>query len=190
MTLLSEFEHVCGLLLHRSPLPSVDSASSETQNSLHKKNVTDPQSVFIGQSDRISYQLYCYSEWTSTPKHLQLLQKARPLEAGLSNSAKNPLQLTRQPASSPHRGPPIPLSAALFDAFPVPTDLNAHIQQLVDERMQQMMLAPPMAPPPTAASTMTTVNTSGTSALTRIFDSGVSCHMTPDESILIDCQAH
>lgn len=51
MALRIDFEHVRGLLLHRSPLPSVDAALSEllaeeqTQCSLTKKKQPDPEQV-------------------------------------------------------------------------------------------------------------------------------------------------
>lgn len=57
MALRSDFEHVQGLLLHRSPLPSVDAALSEllveeqTQSSLNRKKHVENEHVLSAKAN-------------------------------------------------------------------------------------------------------------------------------------------
>lgn len=187
MALRPDFEHVCGLLLHRSPLPFVDTALSEllaeeqTQFSLTKKKHVEPTHVL---SANVSTPQNDRSFPPGTNDFCNYCKKKGHWKRDCPTRPQRPNNKNKQSGHQPNRGPMQSYSQRSYadnvtknDNFVhLQMDLTSQIQATVDERMQQLFLASstgstsPTAPTPSASGFATTISgPSGTHDITWIF---------------------
>eukprot|EP00268_Persea_americana_P061956 TRINITY_DN7898_c1_g1_i12.p1 TRINITY_DN7898_c1_g1~~TRINITY_DN7898_c1_g1_i12.p1 ORF type:complete len:419 (+),score=52.49 TRINITY_DN7898_c1_g1_i12:979-2235(+) len=210
----SDFEHARGLLLHRSPLPTVDDGRSEllaeeqTWRSLNRKKLVENDQVLSTKATAQKTERSVPPGVTDVCNYCK--EKGHwkfnyPIRPNRQNNKNNRSQHTQHfcgpPAPNQHMRP----SATQQQYHPKPYAANtteadggtisaSQIQSMIDERMQQLFLASSptscMAVSPfDLGSAMTMTGASGNKNSIWIFDSGASYRMTHDLSLLHKCHS-